>query len=73
MLARAIAGRPRLLVLDGALDGLDEDSLTDLEQRLQRVCRGRTTLLVLTGFDPVAAWCDRAVRLVRGRVDGGAK
>jgi putative ABC transport system ATP-binding protein len=73
MLARAIAGRPRLLVLDGALDGLDEESLTDLEQRLQRVCRGRTTLLVLTGFETVTTWCDRAVRLVRGRVDGGAK
>lgn len=65
MLARALAGRPRLLVIDGLLDGLDEDSLDELEQCLISVCRGKTTLLVLTSLEPVASWCDRRVTLSR--------
>jgi putative ABC transport system ATP-binding protein len=65
MLARALAGRPRLLVIDGLLDGLDEASLLELEQCLISVCRGKTTLLVLTSLESVAAWCDRSVVLSR--------
>lgn len=66
MLARALAGRPRLLLVDGLLDGLDAASLEDFEQRLAAVCAGRTTLLVLTALPEVAAWCDGAVRLEQG-------
>jgi putative ABC transport system ATP-binding protein len=73
VLARAIAGRPRLLVLDGALDGHDDASLVDLEARIQAVCQGRTTLLVLTSFDSVASWCDRTLELRAGALVARAK
>ncbi len=59
MLARVLSGKPRLLVIDGLLDGLEEGSLHDLEACLQTVCNGRTTLLVLTGLESVASFCDR--------------
>jgi energy-coupling factor transporter ATP-binding protein EcfA2 len=52
-------------VIDGLLDGLDEASLLELEQCLISVCRGKTTLLVLTSLESVAAWCDRSVVLSR--------
>lgn len=64
MLARALAGRPRLLVVDGLLDGLDAATLTALEERLSSVCSS-TTLLVMTSVRAVAEWCDDEVRVSR--------
>lgn len=64
MLARALAGRPRLLVVDGLLDGLDAATLVALEERLSSVCSS-TTLLVMTSVRAVADWCDDVVRVSR--------
>lgn len=64
-LARAIAGKPRLLVVDGLLDGLDPDTLSELETCLGHL-DGRTTLVVLTSDSRVAAWCDR-IHVLEGR------
>ena len=64
MLARALAGRPRLLVVDGLLDGLDAATLAALEERLGTVCSS-TTLLVMTSVHAVADWCDEVVRVSR--------
>lgn len=64
MLARAIAGRPRLLVLDETLDHLDP--------ALRRTVLGRVfdrqagwTLLVVTHDAEVIAACDRTLELSR--------
>ena len=61
-IARAVAGKPRLLVIDGLLDGLDPGTLGELETCLGHL-DGRTTLIVLTSDPRVAAWCDRTHRL----------
>jgi ABC-type bacteriocin/lantibiotic exporter with double-glycine peptidase domain len=62
MIARAILGRPRLLMLDGALDVLQErvrrQVLSHLFDR-----RYRWTVLVVTQMPDVIAACDRRVDL----------
>lgn len=59
-LARALAGRPRLLILDGALDGLDVRDCPDLLDRLFDR-RAPWTLLVATADPAVVARCDRTI------------
>lgn len=62
LLARAIAGSPNLLIIDGVLDGMDE-------RHRQVVMRSLLaddmpwTLLVLTSLPQVAALCQRAITL----------
>ncbi len=69
MLARAIAGQPRLLVLDEVLDDMDQEVR---DQVLPAILgrEARWTLLVVTHSQDVARLCDRAVRFQRaGRPD----
>ena len=67
MLARAIVGRPRLLLIDGTLDALDDDVLANT---LQRLCDAESpwTLLLTTGRRDVAAACQRVIQLSPSRV-----
>lgn len=65
MFARAIAGRPSLLVVDGALDAFDQDAAREI----LRVLADRDapwTLLVLTQRAEIAACCDATLTLGRG-------
>lgn len=62
MIARAIVGRPRLLLIDEILDGLPDEMLTGLLANLA----GKDvpwTLLVSTGKQVVTKVCDRTVSL----------
>ena len=64
VLARAIAGRPRFLVLDETLDNMDRE----IRDRVWSVITGRDTpwtLLVVTHNDDVAQRMDRQIRLER--------
>lgn len=61
-LARAIAGRPRALLLDETLDRLPPPSRDDLLKRLTAPGRG-WTLVVATQLDDVAARCGRTILL----------
>ena len=66
MLARAIAGQPRLLVLDEVLDDMDQE----VRQAVLPAVLGREarwTLLVITHSQEVARLCDRAVRIDQRR------
>lgn len=65
MLARAIAGRPRLLMLDEALDGVDDEARARIASVLFSP-DARWTLLITTHVPEIAAMCD-----VRYRFDGG--
>ena len=62
MLARAIVGRPRLLLIDGLFDGLPDEVLESL---LARLSRDDTpwTMLVTTGRRVVSESCDRVVSM----------
>ncbi len=62
MIARAIVGRPRLLLIDGILDGLAEECAKNLLANLTGDS-SPWTLLVATGKQEVIAGCDRVVSL----------
>jgi ABC-type bacteriocin/lantibiotic exporter with double-glycine peptidase domain len=65
VLARALAGRPRLLLVDGALDALDGPARA---AALDALCDPAApwALLVSTQREDVAARCGRAVHLAGG-------
>lgn len=61
MLARAIVGRPRLLLIDGTFDGLPDKELHDVLAKLAG-SDVPWTLLVATGRSVVISACDREFR-----------
>ncbi len=62
MVARAIVGRPRLLIIDGLLDGLSDELLGGVLARLQAAGRP-WTLLIVTGRRVVVESCDRSISI----------
>jgi ABC-type bacteriocin/lantibiotic exporter with double-glycine peptidase domain len=64
MLARAIAGAPRLLVLDEVLDDMDQEVRHEVLPAVLGP-EARWTLLVVTHSQDVAGLCGRQVRLGR--------
>jgi putative ABC transport system ATP-binding protein len=62
LLARAIATRPRLLLLDEVLDGLDESSLIELSGLLLDPARD-WTVLISTRDEAVLKQCQRVIDL----------
>ena len=69
MLARAIVGNPRVLVLDDLLDDMDTESGKELEQLLVGSDR-RWTVIILTRNEQLASLADRVVRLPRPMPNG---
>lgn len=69
-LARAIASRPALLLLDEPFSGLDEESRRDAMSLLARVRGSYRLPMVLVSHlaEEVIGLADRAVRLDRGRI-----
>ncbi len=64
VLARALARRPRALLLDGALDGLGLESLQLQELLAQVLGADAPWSAVVVSEDPrVAKWCDRVIRI----------
>ena len=71
-LARAMAPRPAILLADeptGNLDSVNGAAIMELIFGLRD--RHGATLVLVTHAPELAARCDRVVRLVDGRVDGG--
>jgi len=65
-LARAIAGRPRLLLVDGLLDALSDEELEVVMDSLLR--RDRPwSLVIATGRKSLAERCDQTVKMHNGR------
>ncbi len=72
-LARAVAPRPAILLADeptGNLDQVNGAAIMELIFGLRD--RHGATLVLVTHAPELAARCDRVVRLVDGRIDGGA-
>lgn len=65
LIARAIVGQPRLLVIDSMLDELDDGARQSAYQTLLSPDRG-WTLLVLSRFRSVAQHCHRVIELPGG-------
>jgi ABC-type bacteriocin/lantibiotic exporter with double-glycine peptidase domain len=70
MLARAMVGRPRLLLIDGTLDGLPDEVAADVLAKLTRD-GGAWTLLIVTGRQAIVEACGRAVSLEPHASDEG--
>lgn len=64
-LARALIGRPRLLVLDEPTASLDPDNSDRVLEALQSL-RGEITLIMMTHDDKLAERADRILRLPQG-------
>lgn len=67
-IARAILRDPAILLLDEATSALDSESERAVQQALDRLARGRTTLVIAHRLSTVLA-ADRIVVLDRGRID----
>jgi putative ABC transport system ATP-binding protein len=68
VLARALVARPRLLIIDGLLDGLPDSTLADVLLALRQLGE-RTTVLILTGRGDIARACPRVLPLAPLRSD----
>lgn len=68
-LAAALLGRPRLLLLDEAMNGLDPESRARLKQELKSFCAAGGTVLFSTHvLETVETLCDRVLILAGGRL-----
>jgi branched-chain amino acid transport system ATP-binding protein len=67
-LARALVGRPRLLLLDEPAGGLGGDDLTDLGETIRELRRDMGVMLVEHHMDLVMSVCDRVMVLDFGSV-----
>lgn len=61
LMARALAGRPRFLILDGVLDALDAALRRRIWDRIRNDYPA--TVLLLTTNESLGSWCDTVVRL----------
>jgi putative ABC transport system ATP-binding protein len=62
VLARAIASRPRLLLIDGVLDGLHADTLQHVWSKIIEKPRPWTVIAV-SNRDEISSKCDRVMHL----------
>jgi len=68
-LAAALLGRPEVLVLDEALNGLDPPSAARVKRELrERLDQGTTVLLSTHVVDTVQVVADRVVMMAHGRI-----
>ncbi len=67
-LARAVAARPRLLLLDEPCAGLSKPETDAAVDLIDRASRGRTLVLVEHRMPVVARLCSRVIVLERGRI-----
>jgi branched-chain amino acid transport system ATP-binding protein len=67
-LARALAGRPRLLLLDEPASGLSEPELAELADLIRRLAQHASLVVVEHHMDLMMAVCDRITVLDFGKV-----
>jgi zinc/manganese transport system ATP-binding protein len=73
MVAQALVGRPRLLLLDEPLANLDISSTTDIVAVLARVCREQAVSVLISAHDmnPLLPFMDRIAYMADGRLASG--
>jgi len=71
-IARALVGNPRILIFDEATSALDYESERVIQANMQRICAGRTVLIIAHRLSAVRI-ADRIIAVERGRIveDGG--
>ncbi|HEY2768571.1 MAG TPA: ATP-binding cassette domain-containing protein [Solirubrobacteraceae bacterium] len=73
LIAQALVRRPRMLLLDEPLDGLDLPNQASVAGLVQEICRtqGVTVLLVAHDVNPLLPYLDRVLYLAGGRAAMG--
>ncbi len=73
LIAQALVRRPRVLILDEPLDGLDIPNQVAITALVQRICRdeGVAVLLVAHDVNPLLPYLDRILYLAGGRAVAG--
>lgn len=73
MIAHALAGRPRMLLLDEPLANLDISSANDIVAVLGKVCSQQGVAVLISAHDmnPLLPYMDRIVYMADGRVTSG--
>ncbi|HEY7952534.1 MAG TPA: ATP-binding cassette domain-containing protein [Solirubrobacteraceae bacterium] len=73
LIAQALVRRPRLLILDEPLDGLDIPNQVAVTALVQRICRseGVAVLLVAHDVNPLLPYLDRILYLAGGQAVAG--
>jgi zinc/manganese transport system ATP-binding protein len=73
LIAHALAGRPRLLLLDEPLANLDLRSSQEVSQLLARLARDQEIAVLISAHDmnPLIPYMDRIVYIAEGRVASG--
>ncbi|MFM7830479.1 MAG: ATP-binding cassette domain-containing protein, partial [Planctomycetaceae bacterium] len=66
-LARALLLQPAVLLLDDATSAVDPETEREIRLAIERVMRGRTTILVSTRFSTLCQ-ADRVIVLQSGRI-----
>jgi zinc/manganese transport system ATP-binding protein len=76
LIAQALVGRPRLLLLDEPLDSLDLPNQASVAALVSRICRtgGVTVVMVAHDVNPILSYLDQVVYLAhRGAAAGSAR
>jgi zinc/manganese transport system ATP-binding protein len=73
LIAQALVGRPRLLLLDEPLDSLDLPNQAAVAALVDRICRRADVAVVLVAHDvnPLLGYLDRVAYLAGGRAVAG--
>jgi len=67
-IARALYGKPEVIVLDEATSALDSETEKEIVKSLREIARDRT-LIVVAHRTSTLAHCSRLIRLEAGRLD----
>ncbi|MDR2143118.1 MAG: ABC transporter ATP-binding protein [Treponema sp.] len=67
-LARCLCGKPDLLLLDEPLSALDSFTRLRLRKELERICRGRTVILVTHDIEEAVYLGDRVIFMSDGKL-----
>ncbi|WP_448192861.1 type I secretion system permease/ATPase [Azospirillum sp. sgz301742] len=66
-IARALVSNPRILIFDEATSALDYESERVIQTNMQRICAGRTVLIIAHRLSAVSV-ADRIITMERGRI-----
>jgi ATP-binding cassette subfamily B protein len=66
-IARAIVREPKILLLDEATSALDEESQMKVQDALEKVMKGRTSLVIAHRLTTVKA-CNRIALIEDGKI-----
>lgn len=72
-IARALINEPDIILADEPTGNLDSKSGQEVMETLKKLNKDGKTVVIITHDPKVAAVCDRTIRLLDGRIEGGKR